>query len=56
MSDIPFHITYMGKKFYEGTVPEILKELKQVNQNLERIALALEKQGNQNTGLLTEDS
>ena len=54
MSD--FHSTYMGRQFYEGTVPEILKELKKANANLERIALALEKQGNQNANLLNEGS
>lgn len=55
MSDVPFHNTIMGRQFYDGSVPEIMKALKQINANLERIAVALEKQGCQ-SNMLTEDN
>ena len=36
MSDVPFHATRMGQKFYEHTLPRLVEQL-------ERIAAALEK-------------
>tara|TARA_A100001011_G_scaffold382778_1_gene453115 strand:- start:2951 stop:3103 length:153 start_codon:yes stop_codon:yes gene_type:complete len=38
-----FFQTLMGKRFIEGTVPSIIHQLKRLNENLERIATALEK-------------
>ncbi len=35
MSD--FHRTNMGHQFYEGTMPALVKQLKRLNDNLERI-------------------
>ena len=37
MSGIPFHSTRMGQRFYEATLPELVRELKRLNQNLERL-------------------
>ncbi|QOY37673.1 hypothetical protein AWH56_008870 [Anaerobacillus isosaccharinicus] len=37
----------MGSKFYEHDVPELTKEMKLLNRNLDRIATALEKQSEQ---------
>ncbi|MBI5536028.1 MAG: hypothetical protein HY898_25130 [Deltaproteobacteria bacterium] len=34
---IPFHSTRMGQRFYESTLPELVRELKRLNQNLERL-------------------
>ena len=33
-----FYLTRMGQRFYEHTVPELVRQLQRLNQNLERIA------------------
>jgi hypothetical protein len=38
MSDVPFHLTRMGMRFYESTVPALVRELQRLNENLERLA------------------
>ena len=43
MSDIPFHLTRMGHRFFEATVPALLTELQRLNANLERLVSAMEK-------------
>jgi hypothetical protein len=35
MSD--FHRTVMGHRFYEGTMPELVAQLRRLNDNLERL-------------------
>ena len=37
MSEIPFHATRMGQRFYEHTVPELVSQIERLNQNLERM-------------------
>ena len=37
MSDIPFHLTRAGSRFYESTVPALVQELERLNENLERL-------------------
>jgi len=37
MSDAPFHLTRMGQRYYEHTVPELVRELERLNKNLERL-------------------
>ena len=37
MSDVPFHLTRMGVRFYEHTVPELVRQLERLNENLERL-------------------
>ena len=39
-----FFQTVMGRKFFEGVVPSLISQLKKLNENLERIADALEKE------------
>ncbi|RKG56886.1 hypothetical protein D7X30_22405 [Corallococcus sp. AB011P] len=36
MSGPAFFQTHMGQRFFEGTVPQILRELRRLNDNLER--------------------
>lgn len=36
MSGVPFHATRMGARFYEGTMPDLVRELERLNRNLER--------------------
>lgn len=37
MNDTPFHSTRMGARFYESTVPELVRQLTRLNDNLERL-------------------
>ena len=37
MSDIDFHRTIMGHRFYEGTMPELVRQLTRLNSLLERL-------------------
>jgi hypothetical protein len=32
-----FHRTVMGHRFYEGTMPELVAQLKRLNDNLEKM-------------------
>ena len=46
MSEPRFFQTRMGRQFYEGTVPELVKQLARLNELLERLLVAQEwKQG-----------
>ena len=38
MSEVPFHATRMGARFYEHTVPELVKQITRLADALERIA------------------
>jgi|688.fasta_scaffold492474_4 hypothetical protein len=40
---IPLHNTVMGQRLIEGTLPDIARELKALNVNMNRIAEAFEK-------------
>lgn len=42
MSD--FYRTYMGQRFFESTVPGLVKELHQLNLNLERLLAVIEQE------------
>ena len=37
MTDVLFHTTRMGARFYEHTVPEIARQLARLNDHLERL-------------------
>ena len=43
MSDIPFFRTQMGQRFYEATMPTLVRELAKLNENLERLLVVLER-------------
>ena len=40
MTDIPFHATRMGQRFFEHTAPELVRQLSRLNENLERLSEA----------------
>ena len=40
MTDVPFHVTRMGARFYEHTLPELVRQIERLNRNLERLAEA----------------
>ena len=43
MSDTPFHHTRMGHTFYEGTMPSLVRELRRLNDNIERMLAITER-------------
>ena len=43
MGDVPFHLTVMGKRFFEGTLPALVKAVERLNENLERLAGRVER-------------
>ena len=42
MSDVPFHQTRMGRRFYESTMPRLVDELARLTDQLERLVARLE--------------
>lgn len=42
MSDVPFHRTPIGHRFYDVTVPALVREVGRHNDNLERFCAVLE--------------
>ena len=43
MTDVPFHMTIMGKRFYEHTLPALVAELARINATLADLADQLAK-------------
>ena len=41
MNGPDFFQTHMGRTFYEGTLPRLIKQLERLNDNLDRIATGL---------------
>ena len=37
MSEVPFYKTRMGRRFYESTMPDLVEQLKRLNEVLERL-------------------
>jgi len=37
MTSVPFHQTRMGQRFYEHTMPELVRQLTRLNENLESV-------------------
>ncbi|QRK08530.1 hypothetical protein F0U61_40860 [Archangium violaceum] len=48
-SEIPFHATRMGYRYYESTLPALVRQLTRLNDNLERL-LALAERGKPSEG------
>ena len=38
MSEVPFHLTLMGRRFYEATMPALVEAIERLNRNLERLS------------------
>ena len=51
-----FFQTRMGQTFYEHTMPTIARELQRLNEQLERIAVAIEKQNTPTEETADEDT
>lgn len=43
MSGPSFFQTYMGQRFYEGTMPALVRQLARLNDNLERLVAVAEQ-------------
>ena len=39
-----FHLTQMGHRFFEATMPRLVQQLTRLNDLLERLVVAVEKQ------------
>ena len=44
MSEPQFFQTRMGQRFYEHTMPELVRQLERLNESLERLVAAQERQ------------
>ncbi len=44
MSETPFHQTRMGHRFFESTMPNLVQQLTRLNDSLERLVAARERQ------------
>ncbi len=44
MNETPFFLTRMGQRFYEHTMPELVRQLERLNELLERLVAAQERQ------------
>ena len=43
MNDVPFHLTVMGRRFYESTMPALGEAIERLNTNLEGLALTVSR-------------
>ncbi|MBU8900991.1 hypothetical protein KRR26_35890 [Corallococcus sp. M34] len=43
MSGPSFFQTYMGQRFYETTMPQLVRQLTRLNDNLERLVVVAEQ-------------
>lgn len=43
MSEIPFHSTVAGRRFYEHTMPRLVEELARINASLAAVVIALDR-------------
>ncbi|EAU67355.1 hypothetical protein [Stigmatella aurantiaca] len=43
MSGPDFFQTHMGQRFYESTMPQLVRELKRLNDNVERLVAVAEQ-------------
>lgn len=50
-----FFQTIMGQRFFEGTVPAVLGQIKRLNENLERLNQNLEKSYNEDADEPSDD-
>ena len=46
MTDVPFHATRMGQRYYEHVAPELVRQLSRLNENLERLIEAAKTKEN----------
>lgn len=37
MSEVPFHATVQGRRYYEHSLPELIRQLKRIGDGLERL-------------------
>ena len=42
MSDVPFHLTRMGARYYEHTVPELVRQIAILNETLAKLLARIE--------------
>jgi hypothetical protein len=52
LADTQFFQTAMGREFFERTLPSIARELKRLNENLEKLSKQKEQEGTENVDKL----
>ena len=55
MSETPFHATRMGQRYYEATMPALVRELARLNDNIERLLAAAEGDAKVETAAAAKD-
>ncbi len=45
MNETPFFMTRMGQRFYEHTMPELVRQITKLNELLERLVATQERPG-----------
>lgn len=43
MTDIPFHATVQGRRFFEGTLPRLVEQLEKLNANLAELVKTMKE-------------
>ena len=54
MSDTSFHLTRMGQRYYEATMPALVRELSRLNDNIERLLAVTEGDAKVEDGASTD--
>ena len=50
MNETPFFMTRMGQRYYEHTMPELVRQLERLNKLLERFVRVQEQQPQEDDG------
>ena len=43
MSEVPFHQTRLGRVFFEATLPELVRQLTELNERIEHLATVVDQ-------------
>ena len=55
MNDTAFHATRMGQRYYEATMPALVRELARLNDNIERLLAVAQDDAKVETAAATKD-
>jgi hypothetical protein len=54
MSEIPFHLTIMGRRFIEGTVPQLVDEISLLNKKIDALNKRLDRLESETDNAITD--
>jgi len=55
-NETPFYLTRMGREFYDRTMPDLVRQLIRLNNNLERALAAAERNTKAESGKAPSDA